>query len=68
VTKLWAAAALAAAAAWCIKLATAGAKPVPAAAAILPFYGVLYFGVTALAGVEESVSTLRRGARLLRRR
>ena len=62
--KLWISATAGAAAAWGVKLAIgaqiAARHPRPAAAAILAPYGILFFGVAYLLGVEECGQALRR--------
>src|SRR5947209_1870937 len=58
--KLWAGAAVAAAAAWAVKLAVGLAHPAKAGLLIVGVYGVLYFAVTFALRVEECVGTLRR--------
>jgi putative peptidoglycan lipid II flippase len=65
VAKLWMSAAVAAAAAWGVKLALGEGRPIVFGAAILSTYGALYFGAAYLLGVEECAGALRR---LLRRR
>ncbi|HUI56040.1 MAG TPA: murein biosynthesis integral membrane protein MurJ [Bryobacteraceae bacterium] len=64
VTKLWASAAVAAAAGWGIKLVAGGRHPMVAGAAILAAYGVIYFGVTYVMQVEECSLAVRRFVRL----
>jgi putative peptidoglycan lipid II flippase len=66
VAKLWSSAALAAAAAWGVKLAIGHQGPILGAAAILLPYGVLYFGVTYALRVEECARAMRPLARLRR--
>ncbi|HEV3197619.1 MAG TPA: murein biosynthesis integral membrane protein MurJ [Bryobacteraceae bacterium] len=72
VAKLWASAAVGAAIGWGIKvgwgahLATGRIGLIVAGAAILVPYGLVYFGVTWLLGVEECASAFRRFARLRR--
>lgn len=58
--KLWLSAALAAGAAWGIKLAIGPHGPIISAIAILGAYGVVYFAVTWLLGIEECRVTLKR--------
>ena len=58
--KLWIASALAAAAAWAVKLALGPLHPALAAAAILTPYGAAYFGLAALFQVEEIQDVMRR--------
>ncbi len=60
VTRLWLAAALAAAAAWGVKLALPIHDPRLAAGAILGAYGVVYFGLTYAFGVEECSGLINR--------
>ncbi|MEZ4416735.1 MAG: murein biosynthesis integral membrane protein MurJ [Gemmatimonadota bacterium] len=65
--KLWGIAALAAAAAWGVKLAVAPVGPILRAAVVLGTYGVIYLGVTTWAGVREAHTVwnqLRAWARL----
>lgn len=64
VARLWISAALAAAAAWAVKLAIGPHDPKVTAVPVLGAYGAVYFGMAYLLGVEECVSTLRRLARL----
>jgi putative peptidoglycan lipid II flippase len=66
VAKLWASAAVGAAVGWGIKLAIGRHHPIVMGAAILVPYGLAYFGVTWLLGVEECASAFRRFARLRR--
>ncbi|MDR3699452.1 MAG: murein biosynthesis integral membrane protein MurJ [Candidatus Sulfopaludibacter sp.] len=63
VARLWTSAALAAAAAWAVKLAVGHHDPKIVAVPVLGIYGVVYFGATYVFGVEECVSTLQRLAR-----
>jgi putative peptidoglycan lipid II flippase len=58
--RLWISAAVAAGAAWGIKLALGPHGPIISAIVILGPYGVIYFAVTYLMGVEECRVTLRR--------
>ena len=62
--KLWISATAGAAAAWGVKLGIgaqiAARHPRPAAAAILAVYGILFFGVAYLLGVQECGQALRR--------
>ena len=60
VARLWTSAAIAAGAAWGVKLAIGHRRADVAGVLILGTYGVVYFGVTYLLGVEECVRTLRR--------
>ena len=67
VAQLWTAAALAAAAGWGVKLVVGRHLPVPpgllpivAAIPILGAYGLVYFAVTYLFGIEECTRTLKR--------
>jgi putative peptidoglycan lipid II flippase len=64
VAKLWVSAAVGAAVGWGIKLAIGRHHPIVAGAAVLVPYGLVYFGVTWLLGVEECAGVLRRIARL----
>jgi putative peptidoglycan lipid II flippase len=64
VARLWASAALAAGAAWAVKLTIGHHHPIAVAVPILGAYGVVYFGAAYAFGVEECVRTLRRVARL----
>lgn len=66
--RLWMAAALAAAAAWGVRLVTGGAAPVVAAAVVTAAFGAVYLGVTALAGEGESAALVGRVRRRLGRR
>lgn len=60
VAKLWTAAAVAAAAAWAVKLGIGRHNPVLAGIAILGPYGAVYFGMTYLLRVEECAGVLRK--------
>jgi putative peptidoglycan lipid II flippase len=63
--KLWASAAVAAGAAWAVKLGIGhGDHPIKAAVAILGTYGVVYFAITYWMRVEECAGTLRKLVRL----
>ena len=67
IAKLWASAAVGAAAAWGIKLAAGSPDhPVTTAMVVLVPYGVIYFGVTYLLRVEECGAMFERLARLRR--
>jgi putative peptidoglycan lipid II flippase len=66
VAKLWTSAAVGAAIGWGIKLAMGRHHPIVVGAAILVPYGLSYFGVTWMLGVEECASAFRRLARLRR--
>ncbi len=68
VARLWAAAGIAAAAGWGIKLAVSIRHPILLAIPVLGVYGVLYFGLTALWGIEESHAVVGRVTRLISRR
>ena len=63
VARLWASAAVAAAAGWGVKLAVGIGHPILYGAAILGVYGACYFGVAYLLRVEECAGVLRRLAR-----
>ena len=67
VVKLWACAALAAAAGWGVKLALGLRHPKPFGAAILLTYGLTYLASTYLLRIGESSELVRRGLRLARR-
>jgi len=58
--KLWAAALLAAAAAWGVHRALGPRSPIPAAVVILGIYGVIYFAATLLLQLPEAQSVFRR--------
>jgi putative peptidoglycan lipid II flippase len=64
--RLWAAAAVAAAAGWGVKLAIGLGRPTIAGLLIVSTYGVLYFAVTYALQVEECARALRRLSRLRR--
>jgi hypothetical protein len=65
--KLWTSAAVAAGAAWAVKLGIGHRDhPINAAVAILGTYGVVYFGASYVLRVEECAGALRRVARLRR--
>jgi putative peptidoglycan lipid II flippase len=66
ITKLWTGALAGAALGWGIKLVLPHLHPIVTAGLVLVPYGLLYFGVTAAFGVEESVANLRRGLRIIR--
>ena len=59
-TKLWLSAAVAAAIAWGIKLALHPHRPVLAALAILVPYGMVYFLLTTLLGIDQAVALARK--------
>jgi putative peptidoglycan lipid II flippase len=65
VAKLWISAAVAAAAAWALKLAIGIRHPMVYGACILCLYGAVYFGATWLFRVEECAGALRRIMRRL---
>jgi putative peptidoglycan lipid II flippase len=65
VAKLWTSAAVAAAAAWGVKLALGEKHPTVFGALIVGVYGAVYFAVTYLLGVEECAGAVRR---IMRRR
>lgn len=60
VAKLWSSAAVAAAAAWAVKLAIGAHDPRWTAVVVLAPYGLVYFGATYLLRVEECARTIRR--------
>lgn len=60
VARLWISAALAASAAWGIRLVVFRHGPIVSAMAILGTYGVVYFAATYLMGIEECRVTLKR--------
>jgi putative peptidoglycan lipid II flippase len=60
VAKLWTSAAVAAAAAWGLKLGIGTRHPLAYGASILCLYGAVYFGVTYLFRVEECAGVFRR--------
>jgi putative peptidoglycan lipid II flippase len=65
--KLWSSAAVAAGAAWAVKLDIGhGDHPIKAAVAILGTYGVVYFAITYLLNVDECARAFQRVARLRR--
>jgi putative peptidoglycan lipid II flippase len=64
--RLWAAAAVAAAAGWGVKLAIGLGRPTAAGLLIVSTYGVLYFAVTYGLQVEECARALQRLSRLRR--
>jgi putative peptidoglycan lipid II flippase len=66
VARLWISAAIAAAAAWAVKLATGPHDPRLTAIAVLTPYGLIYFALTYVFKIEECVTALRRLARLRR--
>jgi putative peptidoglycan lipid II flippase len=64
--KLWVSAAVAAGAAWAVKIGIGHRKPIVAAVVILGTYGVVYFAITYLLRVEECAVAFRRLAKLRR--
>jgi putative peptidoglycan lipid II flippase len=64
VAKLWFAAAIAAAAAWGIKLLIGQIHPIVQAAAVLSAYGAVYFATAALLRIEEIASLKNRFRRI----
>lgn len=68
VTKLWVSATASAAAAWGIKFALGPVHPIFMAALVLTPYGLLYFALTSVWGLEESRAVVGRFARMLRLR
>jgi len=66
ITKLWAGALAGAALGWGIKLVLPHLHPIVTAGLVLVPYGLLYFGVTAAFGIEESVANVRRALRIIR--
>ncbi|HWC99348.1 MAG TPA: murein biosynthesis integral membrane protein MurJ [Candidatus Sulfopaludibacter sp.] len=66
VARLWISAAVAAAAAWAVKLAIGHHHPILVAIPILSAYGLIYFGLSYALGVEECVTSLKRLSRLRR--
>ena len=68
VSKLWLSAGVSAAAAWAIRRALGPVHPIFMAALVLTPYGLLYFALTSLWGLEESRAVVRRFTRLLRLR
>ncbi len=66
ITKLWIGALAGAALGWGIKLVLPHLHPIITAGLVLVPYGLLYFGVTAAFGVEESVANMRRALRIIR--
>jgi putative peptidoglycan lipid II flippase len=65
VAKLWTSAALAAAAAWGVKLAIGGKHPLAFGTIVIGTYGAVYFAATYFLGVDECAGSIRR---ILRRR
>jgi len=66
VARLWTGALAGAVLGWGIKLVLPHLPPIVTAGLVLVPYGLLYFGVTAAFGVEESVANLRRALRIIR--
>jgi putative peptidoglycan lipid II flippase len=64
--KLWVSAAVAAGAAWAVKIGIGHRRPIMAAVVILGTYGVVYFGTSYAMRVEECAVAFRRVARLRR--
>ncbi|HEX8686906.1 MAG TPA: murein biosynthesis integral membrane protein MurJ [Pyrinomonadaceae bacterium] len=67
VWKLWVAAGASAAAAWGLRLLLGPLHPIILAVLVLTPYGLLYFALTSLWGLEESRAIVGRFTRLLRR-
>ncbi|MDQ3818469.1 MAG: murein biosynthesis integral membrane protein MurJ [Acidobacteriota bacterium] len=65
ITKLWASAIVSAGIGWAIKLAVGVRHPIWTAILVLGPYGVSYFILTSLAGLEEARTVVGRFARLL---
>jgi putative peptidoglycan lipid II flippase len=65
--KLWSAAVIAAAFSYSVKLLLGTAHPKTLAVVVLPLYAALYFAVTWLLGIEESLATFSGILRRLRR-
>jgi putative peptidoglycan lipid II flippase len=63
--KLWGSALIAAGAAWAVKLAIGYHNAWVMAGALLPPYGIVYFGMTYLLRVEEIAQTLGRVTRMI---
>lgn len=63
---LWAVAFTAAVCGYLLKLLIGTAHPLVLASIVLPLYGAIYFGGTAMFGIAESRDTLRAALRLLR--
>jgi putative peptidoglycan lipid II flippase len=66
VAKLWTSAAVGAAVGWGIKLGIGHRHPIMVGAVVLVPYGLVYFGITWLLGVEECEGAFRRFVRLRR--
>jgi putative peptidoglycan lipid II flippase len=66
--KLWVSAVACAGLAWGLKVLFDPVHPIILAALVLTPYGLLYFGLTSLWGLEESRAVVGRFTRLLRRR
>jgi len=64
--KLWMSSALAAAAAWAVKLLMGNRGPIVSAVVILSAYGIVYFAVTYLFRIEECHTTLKRFVRRMK--
>ena len=60
VTRLWLAAAVAAAAAWGVKAALGPGHPLECGLAVIATYGVIYLAAAALLRVEECAALVRR--------
>jgi hypothetical protein len=60
VLKLWACAALAAAAGWGVRTLIGPAHPWVTAGSVLGVFGIVYLTATAVAGIEEARSLLSR--------
>ncbi len=67
VSKLWVSAGASAAVAWGLRLLLGPLHPIILAALVLTPYGLLYFALTSLWGLEESRAVVGRFTRLLRR-
>jgi len=62
--RLWLSAAVAAAAAWGVKIAIGPHQPLLTGALVLTPYGIVYFAMTYLMRIEETAQTLRRVTRI----
>jgi putative peptidoglycan lipid II flippase len=66
ITKLWLGAAVGAAVGWGFRLLLGRIHPIPLAVVVLGGYGLTYFGVTSVLGINEARRVISRGLRVLR--
>jgi len=66
VARLWGAALVGTAVGWGLKILLGSRHPLPVAIVVLGGYGLTYFGVTFMLGIEDSKNVILRGLRLVR--